>query len=78
MEQKDKVIISTLGDSKIKINVQSEDYSQSNIRVYSQDGKIVLTEVVEGSKILSLPKPGLYIVEVGEGAAIQRIKHVVL
>ncbi|PCJ66679.1 MAG: hypothetical protein COA58_04260 [Bacteroidetes bacterium] len=78
MKQKDQVVISTLGGSKIKVNVKSENHGESNIRVYSQNGTMVLTDVVEGSKTLSLPKPGIYIIEVGEGADLQRLKHMVL
>jgi hypothetical protein len=78
IDQKYQVVISTLGGSKIRVNVQSENDKQLNIRVYSRSGTMVLSDVFEESKILHLPEPGLYIVEVGNGADIQRFKHMVL
>lgn len=77
LTQKDKVVVSTLGESKIKLNVSSEASSQT-LRIFSQEGTLLVNGQVEANKVLTLPKPGLYIIEVGEGEERQRIKHMVL
>lgn len=76
-EKNHRVNVATLGDSKIRVNVDTETNMPSRIKIYDEKGALIVDEQFNASKLFNLPKAGLYILEVETGQDIQRIKHMV-
>ncbi len=76
-EIKAGINIATLGNSKIRVNVQSDLSKESTVKIFNETGALLTEEVIEEQRVFSLPQAGLYIVEVATGSDVQRIKHMV-
>lgn len=71
------VNIATLGDSKIKLSMKTNE-GNAHINIYNETGALILSEDYQANRELALPSPGVYIVEVLDGGKVERIKHVVI
>lgn len=70
--------IATLGDNKVRLIMDSENKTTAIVNVYTKDGQLVQQINVDGSAVVDLPKPDIYIFEVNHGPKTQIIKHNVL
>jgi hypothetical protein len=74
---KEKVVIGTLGNSRINLKIDSDFGNNSQVQIFNTSGALVVSEMVEEEKNFTLPEPGVYIIVVTNGSNIERIKHLV-
>ncbi len=76
-ELEQDVVIGTLGNSRISVKVKSDFGNNSKVLISDLSGKIVVSEEVTDKRNFTLPRPGVYIIEVSNGSKVDRIKHLV-
>lgn len=74
----DEIVVSTLGNSQIRVDYKSQFNEASDVNIYNEGGANVYSQPINEQQIISLPQPGLYIVEVVTRSGIDRVKHWVL
>ncbi|MBR9860390.1 T9SS type A sorting domain-containing protein [bacterium] len=78
LNQKENIKISSLGEAKILVTTTDAKTEGSDLTVYNTSGQQILSQPFNSGQTLSLPSPGVYIIQIGNGADVQRIKHMVL
>jgi hypothetical protein len=68
--------VSTLGNAKIQVSTEAPSLG-SELKIYNTTGSLIINQNFENNEMISLPSPGVYIIEIVNGTNVQRIKHLV-
>ena len=71
------VSIGSLGNNTIKVQVDHDRHTSGKINVYDLTGNMIKSVDLSDNNTIQLDKSGPYIIEVVNGADVQRIKHYV-
>lgn len=73
----DHMTISTMGESKIRLEYSGDRTHDATLNVYNTAGALVISKDYVDGEVISLPAAGIYIVELMNGSRVERIKQVV-